>query len=372
MRLVMAALLVTSLASAADYYVTPSGSDSDPGTRNAPWKTLQHAVSAIAAGDTVLVESGTYAGFRIEASGAEERPKTIQAAPNASVLINAPGPKNRHRSAIEIESFDGAVTDWVIDGFEVSGAPVYGIDLRGTDRITLRNNKVFGSGRTGIFTGFANHVVIEKNEAYENGEHGIYQSNSSKYSVIRGNRSHHNAGSGIHMNGDLEQGPPGLIEFAAVEENVVFENGAKGGSGINCDGVDNSVIRGNVLTNNHANGISLYGIAAAHSSSNNQVLNNRIVMAPHSQWALNIPDDGAVAPPAGNVAERNVLCTPDNNKGSILIAKGQVKGFVSNDNVVVNRFSADNGNSIVSLAQWQKLGYDKQSTLNCDTALSAR
>jgi len=47
------------------------------------------------------------------------------------------------------------------------------------------------------------------------------------------NRSDHNRAAGIHMNGDIsQQTETSLIQFATVENNVIWENGAKGGSGI--------------------------------------------------------------------------------------------------------------------------------------------
>lgn len=54
---------VTLLARAPSgntYYVAPDGRDSNPGTINAPWKTLQHAADVAAAGDTVLARKGVY------------------------------------------------------------------------------------------------------------------------------------------------------------------------------------------------------------------------------------------------------------------------------------------------------------------------
>jgi hypothetical protein len=84
-------------------------------------------------------------------------------------------------------------------------------------------------------------------------------------------------------------------------------------------------------------------------------------MAANSRYPLNIPDDGSVAPPKGNVVENNILYTPDTNHGSILIAKSKVTGFQSDHNVVVNRFSGNDGNSTIALAQWQKLGFDLHS-----------
>ena len=55
-------------ALATTYYVATDGSDSDPGTESQPWATLQHAVDTIAAGDTIIVKSGTYIGCRIRSA----------------------------------------------------------------------------------------------------------------------------------------------------------------------------------------------------------------------------------------------------------------------------------------------------------------
>jgi len=46
--------------SAADYYVSPRGSDANPGTLNAPWRTVQKAADAAAVGDTVHLRKGIY------------------------------------------------------------------------------------------------------------------------------------------------------------------------------------------------------------------------------------------------------------------------------------------------------------------------
>ncbi len=363
MKSLLAFGLSASLSMAATFFVSPGGADTNPGTFLSPWATLQHAVDTILPGDRILVLSGTYVGCRIGEPGTPGAPKMLRAAPGAKVLLNAPGPKNRHQSIVEIENFDLTMSDWIVSGFEIANSPRYGIDVRVTERITVSGNHTHDSNRTGIFTAFSNHILIQNNETDHNGEHGIYQSNSSTYPVIRGNRNHHNASAGIHMNGDLSLGPPGIIQFATVESNVIWENGLKGASGINCDGVDDSVFRKNVLYNNHASGISLYAIDGAHSSSNNQVYNNTIVMAPGSRWVLNIPDDGAAPPPVGNVVRNNILYTPDASNGSILTWSASVPGFRSDHNLVVNRFSTDNGDTIIPLSQWQSLGYDRHSIL---------
>jgi len=62
--------LVTQPASGTSYYVSTSGSDSNPGTFSKPWKTIQHAADSVHAGDTVYVRGGVYNKLvRIQVSG---------------------------------------------------------------------------------------------------------------------------------------------------------------------------------------------------------------------------------------------------------------------------------------------------------------
>src|SRR5262249_55993714 len=116
------------------------------------------------------------------------------------------------------------------------------------------------------------------------------------------NVSHDNRGNGIHMNGDVSQGGDGIISGALVEANVIYGNGAGGGSGINCDGVQGSTFRNNLLFDNHASGISLYMIDGAAGAIGNVVVNNTIVVAADGRWAVNIQN-----PSTGNKLYNNIL-----------------------------------------------------------------
>jgi len=311
----MAGMIVSwsAPAMAGTFYVATNGSDSGPGTAAQPWATLQHAVDNIGPGDTVLVESGTYAGCRIGHSGLAGAVYTLKADSGAHVVVNSAGPANKHGSNIEVELFDDTVRYWVIDGIESAGSGKYGIDIRVTEFITVQNCFVHNSALTGIFLAFSYHPAIIGNESSLNGEHGVYQSNSGDYPVVRGNRLHHNAAAGLHMNGDRNFTPgDGIISFAVVEKNIVYENGAQGGSGINCDGVSDSIIRNNLLYNNHASGISLYAIDGAEGSSRNLVYNNTIVMAQGARWCVNIPASTEGQPnPTANKIKNNILYTAD-------------------------------------------------------------
>ena len=369
-------------ASATTYYVAPTGNDAGSGSSTSPWQTLQHAVETIAPGDVILVRSGTYAGCRIRNSGTPAAPKTLSRDVGAAVLINTPGPQNSHSSLIEIENGSGSeVTDWIVDGFEVANSPHHGIDVRITNRITVRNSYIHHSAQSssgdGIFLAFSAHPLLENNEVAFNTEHGIYVSNSADYPTVRGNRSHHNSGGGIQLNADYSSRCPcgttvrdGIISFALVENNVIYENGVAGGSGINADGVDDSVFRNNLLYENHAFGISLFATDGAHGSSRNKVYNNTIVQALNGRWCVNIPGKGNKNNPTGNVVKNNILYTERVDKGAIAVYSTAAGVLTSDYNVVVDRFSTNGGTSVTStLAQWKALGFDAHSFISTAAAL---
>lgn len=363
---------LTATAQAATYYVAPNGNNSNPGSSTQPWATLQFAVDAISPGDVIIVRAGTYAGCRISKAGTANALKTLKADAGARPLLNTLSTANRHQSIIEIENFDGDAGYWIIDGFEITNAPRHGVDIRGASYVTVQNcfahhNGTNGRG-DGIFLGFGPHPTLQNNECSYNTEHGIYHSNSADYLTVRGNRLHHNANSGLHINGDLSQGGDGMISFALIEKNIVHENGAGGGSGINCDGLFDSVIRNNLLYGNRASGISLYAIDAAAGSSRNQVLHNTIIQAANARYCVNIPASDGVANPTGNIVKNNILYHPD-TRGSLTTYSTTASGFQSDYNIVVNRFTANDGNTLLTLAQWQALGHDTHSQIVAPSAL---
>ena len=350
------------------YFVDPVGSDSAAGSAVAPWATLQHAVDSVGPGDTITVRAGTYVGCRITRAGTAEAYITLQAADGAAVVVNGAGPSNRKGSGVELEMWDGAVAYWTIKGLEVTGAESWGIDVRGTaeapaHHVNILNNTVhhngLTTGRTGIFLAFVDDALIEGNRSYNNGEHGVYCSNSGDRPVVRGNTIYDNVACGLHMNGDESAGGDGIISGALVENNVIYGNGAEGGAGVNNDGVTDSVFRNNLLYNNHAGGFAVFQENGAVCSQNNKYYNNTVVQADDGRWAFNIAQAGCT----GNKIFNNILYINSEWRGAITIPTHPLAGFESNYNVVVNRFSSDDDQTIIDLAAWRALGYDANSLL---------
>lgn len=332
------------------YYVSPAGSDSAPGSSAAPFATLQHAADVVRPGDTVIVRKGKYAGFHLETDGTAARRITFRAEKGA--VINRPN--FRTPDGINLEGADYVT----IQGFRLVGLPRSGIRSVTNHHVTILKNTADGNGRWGIFTGFSDDLLIKRNvTSNSQEEHGIYVSNSGDRPTIVENTSSNNRGCGIHMNGDESMGGDGIISGARVLRNVIFSNGLGGGSGINGDGVHDSLFASNLLYDNHASGISLYRIDAAEGSQNNRVFNNTVLMAADGRWALNIQDGST-----GAKVYNNILLTAHPYRGAINISPDSLSGFVSDRNIVTPRFTFDGGDSVLSLTQWQaRSGQDGRS-----------
>ena len=341
-----------SATHAATYYVATNGNDGNAGTLSQPWKTLQHAADRVAPGDTIRVRGGNYAGANFETPGTAAHPIVLEAYSGETPSITADNPVTPDGINLEGASY------MTVKGFTVNGRTRAGIRAVTCQHVTIRDNRMDQNGYWGIITGFCDDLLIDHNVTSRSvQQHGIYVSNSGDRPVIRRNFVWGNSGNGIHMNGDISEGGDGIISNALVEANIVHANGATGGSGINCDGLQNSLIRNNLLYDNHASGISLYQIDGGGPSTGNRVLNNTVIVASNGRWALNI-QDGA----RNTTLRNNILYNLGSSRGVIDISADSLSGMTSDYNSVMNRFTTNGGDSILTLAQWrQQTGQDAHS-----------
>ncbi|MBL7938683.1 MAG: right-handed parallel beta-helix repeat-containing protein [Flavobacteriales bacterium] len=330
-----------------------TGNDGNSGLSAAQaWATIQHAADIALAGDSVIVHAGSHAGFAaMDHSGTASAPIVFMAG-SEDVLIDSPCTYN------DLDGINVENVDWVvIEGFTVNDMPRSGIRTALTDHVTIRYNICANNSKWGILTGFAEHVIIEHNTCSgSQDEHGIYFSNSADDPIIRHNHCFDNNANGIHMNGDASLGGDGIISNAQVYGNIIHGNGTAGGSGINCDGVVNSVIYNNLLYDNHASGISLYRIDGGAPSTGNKVYNNTVVNANDARWCMNIAEGCT-----GNRLLNNIFINQHPFRGAIVVAADALDGSTSDYNLVMSRLSPDGDATILDLAAWQELGYDAHS-----------
>ncbi|MBN2080603.1 right-handed parallel beta-helix repeat-containing protein [bacterium] len=344
------------------YYVaTPAngGADGNPGTEALPWATLQHAADMVAAGDTVLVGSGDYAGFHLQQSGVTGHPVTFDGQGVARVTsrnVNTP-------DGINVEYWDeGAIHHVTIRGFTVTGADRAGIRFSGGEmehayHITIEDNVCDQNGVWGIFCGFNDDIVVTGNECSRSVEqHGIYLSNSCKRYVCSHNICWGNNGCGIHNNGDLDAGGDGIMEHGYIEYNICYGNGAAGGSALNFDTVRHCYIRGNLAYGNHSSGISIYSVSGL-GSDDNYVVNNTIRQPADGRWCLNIQGGST-----NTTAYNNIFLNAHSYRGTLDTTSASLSTITSDYNVVVDTFGYDD--DTMSLVEWRALtGQDGHSVI---------
>jgi parallel beta-helix repeat protein len=90
--------------SAGAEYVSPSGSDANPGSIDAPFLTIGHAVAAARPGATIVVRAGTYR----ESLGSITKRVTIQAYPHEQVWM---------KGSVPVDGFVASGSVWVKEGW---------------------------------------------------------------------------------------------------------------------------------------------------------------------------------------------------------------------------------------------------------------
>ncbi len=78
------------LGSGPALFVDPvRGNDRDAGSRQAPWKTLAHALTRLKAGDTLSLRGGTYyEAVTVTAAGTADRPVTVRSHPGELAVLD--------------------------------------------------------------------------------------------------------------------------------------------------------------------------------------------------------------------------------------------------------------------------------------------
>jgi Right handed beta helix region/Protein of unknown function (DUF1565) len=264
-------------------YVSPRGSDSDPGTRAAPWRSVTKALSAAHPGDTVVFRAGTY--------GARGTITTAKTSGTASAPITFTGHPGEPRPVIlghlKITGSYLRFGGFLFDGptgqvKEISAENPKGEEVEVTiegDHDTISHSEIGGSDwHAGIFVSGADDVSIVGNYIHDNGDtdpccyklqanasHGIYFSSGS--GVIANNVIENNLARGVQLypspadvlvayNTIVHNGRAGVIvsNHAAnntIADNIVADNGDTGIRSDNLTGTGNLVINNLAWHNSH-------------------------------------------------------------------------------------------------------------------------
>ncbi|MBL8012667.1 MAG: right-handed parallel beta-helix repeat-containing protein [Candidatus Omnitrophica bacterium] len=264
MRILLMIALMISLAQnafAAEYYMSPFGNDSNPGTLAAPWRTmdrLQDAQSSLHSGDTVYFRAGDY--LATDASRFE----------NYSWRAKGVTYKN-YATEVPVLIYDKRKLNTVDGGkifiFLGEGVTVDGLSLKMTEAsrstgmngheiitrrgnansfstwasdVTIKNCTIDNFSAPAIYV-HGENIMVEHNTLKNLGSHGFYvagKDGTYRYNYIDGSR-------GYPLQNDIQ------IQYETSIGNKIY---------------------GNILANGQMSGVVFSG-----SVSNNEVFNNILI-----------------------------------------------------------------------------------------------
>jgi hypothetical protein len=159
-------LCVYSMADAATYNVSKSGSDSNAGTQSAPWLTIQKAANTMVGGDTAIIQAGNYAErVTVSRSGSSSAP----------IVFRADG-------AVTMKGFALNADNVTISGFRIINLDDGAIGIRVTNsgNCVIENNDIRYTTMGGISLwalpnapASVHDCIVRNNTLVRNGQYGL-------------------------------------------------------------------------------------------------------------------------------------------------------------------------------------------------------
>jgi fibronectin type 3 domain-containing protein len=282
-------------STSGDIFVAPNGTDSNPGTMNAP-TTLTSAITRIQAGQTIQMRGGTYnfsATVNIARGndGTASQPKNIFAFNGEHPVLNFSAQSfDSSNRGIQLNGFF-----WHLRGLEVMGAGDNGIFIGGNNNTIelcdIHNNRDSGL-QLGRFSSSAtqpdwpaNNLILNctshDNFDPDNGEDAdgfACKLTTGPGNVFRGCISHHNIDDGWDLFTKTDTGP---ISPVTIEDCISYNNGMlsdgtstpdSDGNGFKLGGDDipvNHIIRRSIAFGNKKHGITFNSNPGSITVTNN-------------------------------------------------------------------------------------------------------
>ncbi len=227
-------ILLNSISMSYPHFVAQDGNNSNSGTFDAPWKTLQYAIDNSVQGDSVFMKAGIYQeNILIRQSGTPEYP----------ILV-----KNYQDDSVELRTVGSSHLITLIDCHDII---IKGLRLIGTttDR---GGNSVF------CLKNHCSNITIEGCEIHQ-GNYGIKSDHTSQihHILILNNSIHDLEDQGIRFIATKST----ECQEISIIGNEIYRNGyskkdnqAEWGAGVYLQ-CDNSIIESNAIHDNQGNGL---------------------------------------------------------------------------------------------------------------------
>ncbi|GHJ29236.1 hypothetical protein TPA0910_36690 [Streptomyces hygroscopicus subsp. sporocinereus] len=188
-------------------YVATHGSDSNNGTLNSPYRTLEKAFSSAKAGTVIKVRGGTYYPSRtLRSSVSGTARERVQLRPYGAEKVSIDGSRLGEGASLLSLSADY----WTVSGIELRNAPGGGLVCTSCAKNVFQNLSTHGNGDTGLtLRGDNTHDNVIRNlDSYGNHDDatggqradGIAITHGSGTgNVVTGSRLFHNSDDGLDL-----------------------------------------------------------------------------------------------------------------------------------------------------------------------------
>lgn len=215
-----------------EYYVSKTGNDSNPGTKELPWLTLQKAANTVNGGDTIYVRGGTY---------------------NEAVRFYYK--TNTTGQYMTLTSYPGE--EVIIDGAGIAGPPntyqyeglVY---IQKTSYVRITGLKIQNANMAGVYVGYSDHIIVDHNYTYDTVKSGVSAWGSTNIIVDSNDIALAcNAHPGYYAseeNISLDNVDGFEVKYNLVHKASNIPDGYSGGEGINMkNGSRNGTVHDNIV-----------------------------------------------------------------------------------------------------------------------------
>lgn len=329
-----------STAGAVTYHVDPAGRDSNLGTSESPWATLENAARQVIAGDTVVVRAGRYQGFGVNAKGTADQTIAFLGESGATIVQSGPTgagidvTQSRH---ITVSGFRilgvGGIGARVVDssdiriqGLVIADSGQEGLGLEGGSSLRAEGIEVrCGRAATGIRVRGGQGIVFEGVEVTQCAEGGVI----------------------------LEAAPSGVpVQDIRLEKLRLIDNGGPNHSSLALHDAVNGRLANSVIAATVGNALE---IGRQGGATRTVTVVNNTVDAGGGGWAV------VLRQALDSQFFNNILLSKSLGGGAYRIDGPSSVGFKSDFNVLTARFE-DVEQGALTLAQWTALfGYDSQS-----------
>lgn len=159
-----------------DHWVSPDGDDDNPGTEDAPWRTMAHAADVAQAGSTVTFADGTYDETRhtdFTYSGTENARIVFRSEnPRGAKIVYHGLPINKlsiiDRTHITIQGFELTQDEWGTKTTDII------VEVRvGADHVEILDNHIHGAFEEGVKGYLVSDLLVRGNLIEDFGGSGI-------------------------------------------------------------------------------------------------------------------------------------------------------------------------------------------------------